>query len=96
MIEYHLQKAFVSIIADPVQRFAYDGGPKEIAARLEPSAEPPPVVTYFAAGDSSVTPLNVTPGEKGQCRVTVAVLPWFFPAMTGIWARHKEIELWIE
>jgi hypothetical protein len=32
-IEYHIQKAFIDLIADPVQRFSCDGKPKEITAR---------------------------------------------------------------
>jgi hypothetical protein len=89
-IEYHIQKAFISIAADPVQRFAYDGGPKEIAARLEPPAEPPLVISYFTAGNSAAA-LASPPAERGRYRVTAV-----FPGNERYMGASKEIELLIE
>jgi hypothetical protein len=89
-IEYHIQKAFVSIVADPVQRFAYDGGPKEIAARLEPHEEPPLVISYFAA-DNSASALASPPVERGRYRVTAV-----FPGNERYMGASTEIELLIE
>jgi hypothetical protein len=88
-IEYHIQKAFISIVADPVQRFAWDGGPKEIAARTEPPEEPPLVVSY--AGDSAGTALASPPAERGRYRVSVV-----FPGNDRYMGASKEIELRIE
>jgi hypothetical protein len=87
-IEYHIQKAFISIIAGPVQRFAWDGGPKEIAAYTEPPEEPPLVVSYFAA---SGAPLPGAPAERGRYRVTVV-----FPGNRRYMGASKEVELRIE
>ncbi|MDR2247369.1 MAG: hypothetical protein LBE17_11985 [Treponema sp.] len=86
-IEYHIQKAFVSIVADPVQRVSYDGGPKEITARTEPPVTPPLVVTYFAAGAALASP----PGGRGQYRVTLV-----FPGNERYMGASKDVELWIE
>jgi hypothetical protein len=86
-IEYHIQKAFVSLVADPVQRFAWDGGPKEIAARTEPPVEPPLVVSYFA-GDAA---LAAPPAARGRYRVTLV-----FPGNDRYMGASKEIELLIE
>jgi hypothetical protein len=90
-IEYHIQKAFVSIIADPVKRAAWDGGPKEITARIEPSVEPPLIFSYFAANDPDGKALESPPGKRGRYRVTAV-----FPGNERYMGASKEIELWIE
>jgi hypothetical protein len=89
-IEYHIQKAFVEIIADPVQRFRYDGTPREIAVRVEPPVEPPPLVSYFAGGEAG-KPLAGPPAERGRYRVTV-----IFPGNDRYMGASKELELLIE
>jgi hypothetical protein len=88
-IEYHIQKAFISITADPLQRFAYDGRPKEIAARSDPPADL--VVSYFSAGDPAGPALAGPPGERGRYRVTVV-----FPGSDRYMGASKEVELRIE
>jgi hypothetical protein len=95
-IEYHIQKAFISIIADPVQRFAWDGGPKEAVARTEPPEEPALIVSYTAGpgGDSaagSSVPLSGPPLERGRYRVSIV-----FPGNDRYMGASKDIELWIE
>jgi hypothetical protein len=90
-IEYHIQKAFIALAADPVQRFAWDGRPKEAAARTEPPAEPPLAVSYFAAGDSSGRALASPPVERGRYRVVLV-----FPGNERYMGASKEIELLIE
>ena len=90
-IEYHIQKAFAAIAADPVQRFHYDGRPKAIAARTEPPQEPPLIVSYFPAADPADTALAAPPAERGRYRVTVV-----FPGNDRYMGASKEIELWIE
>jgi hypothetical protein len=84
-IEYHIQKAFISIIAEPVQRFAYDGKPKEALVHAEPPADL--AVSYFAAdmGEASL------PTEKGRYRVTVV-----FPGNERYMGASKEIALLID
>jgi hypothetical protein len=96
-IEYHIQKAFIALIADPLQRFAYDGAPKEIAVQTEPPVDL--VVSYFAAGDSTAGDLPITdpaegtrpPGERGRYRALIV-----FPGNDRYMGASKEVELWIE
>ncbi|MDR0629618.1 MAG: hypothetical protein LBG24_08310 [Treponema sp.] len=90
-IEYHIQKAFLAIIADPVQRFSYDGRPKEIEAWTEPPQEPPLIVSYAAAGDFTGTALASPPVERGRYRVTVV-----FPGNDRYMGASRETALWIE
>jgi hypothetical protein len=89
-IEYHIQKAFISIAADPVQRFPWDGGPREIAARTEPPEEPPLVVSYFTA-DPAGASLAAPPAGRGRYRVSIV-----FPGNDRYMGASKEVELWIE
>jgi hypothetical protein len=88
-IEYHIQKAFISLVADPVQRFVYDGTPKEAAARTEPPAELS--VAYFDAAGSSGQALASPPAERGRYRVVLV-----FPGNERYMGASKEIELRIE
>jgi hypothetical protein len=89
-IEYHIQKAFIAIAADPVQRFAWDGGPREIAARTEPPQEPPLLVSYFAAAGGAA-PLAAPPVERGRYRASIV-----FPGNDRYMGASKEIEMRIE
>jgi hypothetical protein len=89
-IEYHIQKAFLSIIADPVQRAAWDGGPKEIAAHTEPPQEPPLIISYAAANPAAAA-LASPPTERGRYQVTVV-----FPGNDRYMGASKEVELRIE
>ena len=88
-IEYHLQKAFIVINAEPVQRFKYDGRPKEAAVSAEPPVDL--AVSYFAANGSSAVPLAAPPVEKGHYRVTIA-----FSGNGRYMGASTEIELRIE
>ena len=90
-IEYHIQKAFISIVADPVQRFAWDGGPREIAARTKPPEEPPLVVSYTAADDPAGIPLAGPPSRRGRYRVGVV-----FPGNDRYMGASTEVEMRIE
>jgi hypothetical protein len=89
-IEYHIQKAFIAIIAGPVQRFAWDGRPKEIAARTEPPEEPPLIVSYFTAGPGG-TALAAPPSERGRYRAGIV-----FPGNHRYMGASKEVEMRIE
>ncbi|MDR0639542.1 MAG: hypothetical protein LBG27_11705 [Spirochaetaceae bacterium] len=88
-IEYHIQKAFITIAAEPVQRFPCDGKIKEIKAAAEPPVDPPLVFSYFAQGDTAA--LSSSPAKKGIYRVTVA-----FPGNERYMGASRDIELWIE
>jgi hypothetical protein len=91
-IEYHIQKAFLSIIAEAVQRFAYDGKPKEAEARAYPPLDL--AVNYFAAGETaadSPRSLPAPPAEKGRYRAVVS-----FPGNERYMGASGEIELLIE
>ncbi|MDR2446557.1 MAG: hypothetical protein LBD58_04615 [Treponema sp.] len=92
-VEYHIQKAFISIIADPVQRFAYDGEPKPAEASIEPPVEPPLVFSYFAANanDAANSALPSPPAAKGVYRVVVV-----FPGNERCLGASTEIALLIE
>ncbi|MDR0709431.1 MAG: hypothetical protein LBF77_05140 [Spirochaetaceae bacterium] len=91
-IEYHIQKAFVSIVAEGVQRFVYDGGHKEAAVRCEPPVDL--VVNYFTAGNTAPEgsrALPSPPAEKGRYRVSIV-----FPGNDRYMGASREIELLIE
>jgi hypothetical protein len=88
-IEYHIQKAFITIAADPVQRFRYDGNPKEVKAVTDPPVGPSLAFFYFAQGDSAALPSP--PREKGVYRVTVV-----FPGSERYLGASRDIELRIE
>jgi hypothetical protein len=91
-IEYHIQKAFISIIAEAVQRFVYDGRHKEAAVRSEPPVDL--VVNYFAAGKTapeSSRALPAPPSEKGRYLAVIS-----FPGNARYMGASREIELLIE
>ena len=88
-IEYHIQKAFITIEAEPVQRVLYDGSPKEITAATEPPVDPPLLFFYFAQSDPA--PLPSPPAKKGVYRVVAA-----FPGNERYMGASRDIELRIE
>jgi hypothetical protein len=90
-IEYHVQKAFIVITADPVQRFVYDGKPKEALVRAEPPVDL--AASYFAAGHLAAGSgaLAAPPVEKGRYRVVIA-----FSGNARYMGASTEIELLIE
>jgi hypothetical protein len=93
-IEYHIQKAFISINARPVQRTAYDGRPKKIEFETEPPVEV--AVTYFTADggadkSSGAGALAGQPSQRGRYRAVLV-----FPGNGRYMGASKEVELWIE
>jgi hypothetical protein len=88
-IEYQIQKAFISIVAEPVQRFGYDGSPKEPTARVEPPEYPPLEFSYFDA--SSGAALSGPPSAKGSYRVHIS-----FPGNDRYMGASSETELVIQ
>jgi hypothetical protein len=92
-IEYHIQKAFISIGARPVQRFTYDGTPKEIEARAEAPVEL--AITYFAtdsgADNDAAKVLAGPPSERGRYRAVLV-----FSGNERYMGASTEIDMWIE
>jgi hypothetical protein len=88
-IEYHIQKAFIAITAEPVQRAVYDGSPKYAAARTEPPEEPPLSFSYFDA--ASGAPLPSPPSARGRYRVKAV-----FPGNDRYMGASRELELRID
>jgi hypothetical protein len=90
-IEYHIQKAFISLIAAPVQRFVYDGKPKEAVVHTEPPADV--TVSYFTAADSTgkVKAPASPPVDRGRYRAVLV-----FPGNDRYMGASREIELLIE
>jgi len=82
-VEYHIQKALVTITAETTQEFAYNGSPIAVVFSVDQNVEPN--VAYRTARGAS---LNGAPTERGVYR---AVITW------GGDAHHmgalKEVEL---
>jgi hypothetical protein len=60
-VEFHIQKALVTIIAEARQEFVYDGRPKSVVFTVDQNVEP--AVTYFVQGSSSA--ISGNPIERG-------------------------------
>lgn len=92
-VEYHIQKALVTINAAEQQVYAYDGKPKPAAAWLDApgnTGTPPPLeFSYYPLGGS--TPLAGPPAERGLYRVHLA-----FPGGANYMGASKDIELSIK
>jgi hypothetical protein len=85
-IEYHIQKAFITITADPVQRFAWDGSPKAVAVAAEPPVDL--AVSYYDAADPAAEPLPAPPSAPGRYRAAVV-----FPGNDRYMGASRDIEL---
>jgi len=70
-VEYHIQKALVTITAEERQEFVYDGNPKAIVFSVDQNVEPD--VAYYNAISSHSFPLNGPPTERGSY---FAVISW--------------------
>jgi len=68
MVEYHIQKAMVTISAEERQEFIYDGKPKPVVYSVDQKVEPS--VAYYHS--SSNQPLNGTPVERGIYPVIIS------------------------
>ncbi|MDR2072734.1 MAG: hypothetical protein LBP60_04790 [Spirochaetaceae bacterium] len=88
-VEYHIQRAFVSIIADPVQRFVYDGNPKEPVVHSEPPVELRISYTLMLPMEAAV--LDSPPSGRGIYRATVV-----FSGNERYMGASRDIELRIE
>ena len=67
-VEYHLQKALVTISAEEKQEFMYDGKPKPVVFSVDQNVEPG--VAYYRS--SSEQPLNGPPAERGLYLVIIS------------------------
>jgi hypothetical protein len=67
-VEYHIQKALVTINAEERQEFIYDGKPKPIVFSVDQSVEPS--VVYYRS--SSNQPLNGPQADRGTYLVTIS------------------------
>jgi hypothetical protein len=93
-VEYHIQKALVSIQADTEQRFSYDGKPKRPALSTaivtlegESPADLELLYTYFS-GDKKI---DGSPSARGAYRVEV-----LYKGGARTMGASKEITLIIE
>jgi len=105
-VEYHIQKALVTISAEVRQEFAYDGNPREVVFSVDKNVEPD--VTYYHSASTiqrgtspgqQVTGLGVgslgfpmggPPAERG---VYLAIISWSGDAR--YMGASKEVELMI-
>jgi len=85
-IEYHIQRALVTITAEARQEFAYNGNPRAVVFSVDQKVEPN--VAYRTARGAS---LNGAPTERG---VYSAVISWSGDAHHM--GASKEIELVIK
>jgi hypothetical protein len=67
-VEYHIQKALVTISAEERQEFIYDGNPKAVVFSVDKNVEPN--VAYYRS--SSDVPLNAPPVERGLYPVIIS------------------------
>jgi hypothetical protein len=67
-VEYHIQKALITINAEERQEFTYDGRPKAVIFSVDRSIEPD--ITYYRP--SSNQPLNGPPAERGLYPVIIS------------------------
>jgi hypothetical protein len=93
-IEYHIQKALVTITAAEEQVYQWDGTPKSAAAFLDApgnnSAETPSLgFSYYPIGGSS--PLAGPPTDRGRYFVRIV-----FPGNANYLGSSKEIDLSIK
>jgi len=70
-VEYHIQKALVTISAEARQEFTYDGKPKAVVFSVDQNVELS--VAYYNALSSHSFPLNGPPAERGSY---FAVISW--------------------
>jgi len=85
-VEYHIQKALVTITAEARQEFAYDGKPKAVVFSVDQNVEPD-VAYYHAASTMRGFPIE-PPTERG---VYLVVISWTGDA--NYMGASKEVEL---
>jgi hypothetical protein len=88
-VEYHIQKAFITINAEEKQEFVYDGKPKAAAASADLPLELN--IDYYTAGNSNAAILDGPPVKRGQYRALIS-----FAGNKHYMGASKEIELVIK
>ena len=86
-VEYHIQKALVTITAEARQEFAYNGNPRDVVFSVDQKVELD-VAYYHAASAMLGFPLSEPPAERG---VYLAVISWTGDA--HYMGASKEVEL---
>jgi hypothetical protein len=89
-VEYHIQRALVTITAEAKQEFVYDGKPKAVIFSVDQNVEPD-VAYYHAASAMRGFPLSGPPTERGSY---FAVISWAGDAHHM--GASKEVELAIK
>jgi hypothetical protein len=73
-VEFHIQKALVTITAEERQEFVYDGKPKAVVFSVDQNVEPG--VAYYHAASATPTmhgfPLTEPPTERGVYRADIS------------------------
>jgi hypothetical protein len=67
-VEFHIQKALITISAETRQEFIYDGNPKTIVFSVDQNVKPN-IVYYHSSSDM---PLNTPPIERGLYPVIIS------------------------
>jgi hypothetical protein len=70
-VEFHIQKAMVTIIAEERQEFAYDGKPKAVIFSVDQNVEPG-VTYYHTTSTARGSPLSGPPAERGVYRADIS------------------------
>jgi len=86
-VEYHIQKALVTITAEAKQEFVFDGSPKAVVFSVDQNVKPG-VMYYHGASGMRGFPLSEPPAERGAYR---AVISWTSDA--HYMGASKEVEL---
>jgi hypothetical protein len=86
-VEYHIQKAMVTISAEARQEFAYDGNPRAVVFSVDQNVEPD-ITYYHSASARQGFPMGGPPTERG---VYLAVISWGGDA--HYMGASKEVEL---
>ena len=83
-VEYHIQKALITINAEARQEFVYDGSPKAVVFSVDQNVEPG--VTYYRSVRAE--PLNGVPAEHGVYRAVIS-----YSGDAHYMGASKEVEL---
>jgi len=70
-VEFHIQKAMVTITAEERQEFAYDGKPKAVVFSVDRNVEPG-VAYYNTTSTARGSPLSGPPAERGVYRADIS------------------------
>ena len=86
-VEYHIQKALVTISAEARQEFAYNGSPMAVVFSVDQKVEPG-VAYYHAASAMRGFPLREPPAERGVYRAVIS-----YAGDAHYMGTSKEVEL---